>query len=273
VFRLRHKAALLLIAIPVIAAGSIAQSPATAPVVIKVEDQSGAPIPGARVKVIPVPDPKLATMETDGNGELSLRLKVGGHALFVAESGFNSDVRHIEIQRSAEGQMIPVMLKVGSYSGPVLVISDAEAAERAAELLLSAMPFRENWWITQAEFKSMPRTSVTVTNPETGKSETYSGVRLVDLLESAGVPVGAAWDDISLTGYLTAYGNRSSPGATTALFSLAELQPGLHAGEMLVADIKDGLPLGYKIGPFMLVVSADTHRVRWIQKLNRLELH
>jgi hypothetical protein len=89
------------------------------------------------------------------------------------------------------------------------------------------------------------------------------------VLESAGVPVGTAWDDISLSGHLIASGDRRGP----ALFSLAELQPGLHTGEILVADSQNGRPLSYRLGPFMLLVSADEHRVRWIEKLNKLTLH
>lgn len=211
-------------------------------------------------------------MQTDANGELAIQLDPGGHALFVSASGFTSEVRHIEVDPSRTNQEVPVLLRVGTYSGPVVVISDEQAAEYASMLHLSAMPFHADWSITQQEFRRMPRTSVTVLNPQTGKTENYSGVRLSDLLELAGVPMGDSWDDISLSRYLQVSGTAPGAGQTWLLFSLAELQPGLHAGEILIADSMNGQPIGYLRGPFILVVSADERRIRWLEKVRQLNL-
>jgi hypothetical protein len=134
------------------------------------------------------------------------------------------------------------------------------------------MPYHQDWWITADEFRSMPHVSVVLSNPETGKKESYSGVRLSDLLAQAGVPTGAEFDGLSLNSYLVAYGNPKSQDTGSVLFSLAELQPALHSGEILVADSMNGKPLGSQLGPFMLVVSADEHRVRWVEKLRELIL-
>lgn len=210
-------------------------------------------------------------METDIKGELPVQLDPGGHALFVSASGFMSATRHIEVNPSAADQQMPVLLRIG-YSGPIVTISEESAAEYGSMLHVSAMPFHADWSISQQELRKMPRTSVTVRNPETRKEENYSGVRLSDLLEQAGVPMGKAWDDISLDRYLQVDGNSPRAGQTWVLFSLAELQPGLHGGEILIADSINEQPIGNLRGPFMLVVSADEHGIRWLEKVRQLRL-
>jgi hypothetical protein len=235
-------------------------------------DQTGAFIPHAHIKVIPAAHPLPENMETNEAGEPQLQLKIGGHAVFSSAQGFKSDVRHIEVQDSQEAQVIPIMLRIGDTFSPI-VLSEEEAAERARKLFLSAMPFHRDWWITPEEFKAMPHTNITVIDSTTAKQENYSGVRLSDLLAQAGVPTGVAWDnDISSSRYLIATGNPKWQGSASEVFSLGELQPGLQAGEILIADAKSGQPLGYKIGPFMLIVSEDKNRLRWIEKLTELTL-
>jgi hypothetical protein len=241
-------------------------------VLIKVVDQTNAVIPHANVRVFPLPHPRPESMQTDIKGELALELDSGGHALFISASGFDGDVRHIEVDPNKADQQFPVVLRIGSYSGPVVVVSDELAAEYAGKLHLSAMPFHEEWSLTRQDFRNMARTTVNVVNPETGKRESYSGVRLSDLLEQAGVPMGDAWDEISLSRYLQVSGNSPRVGQTWVLFSLAELQPGLHAGEILIANSFNGQPIGYVRGPFVLVVSADEHRVRWLERVRQLKL-
>ena len=267
---IRPKLALIAFALILKGVNSPAQKPATAHVAISATDSTGALISGARVKIIPVLENPPSIMETGQDGRLTLDLKLGGYALFVSEPGFKIEVRHIEVRQSAEEQVFPVVLKIGDTGSPI-VVSKKEAAkdavDRARKLFLSAMPYHEDSWIAPEEFKAMPHASVAVTDPTTGKHEDYSGVRLSDLLKSAGVPVGTAGDL-----YLIAFGDSSSQGQGPALFSLAELQPGLHAGEILIADSKNGRSLGHRLGPFMLVVSADEHRTRWTGQLRELTL-
>jgi hypothetical protein len=202
-------------------------------------------------------------METDNKGELPLNLKVGGHGIFVSAQGFKSGVEHIEVRPAVEAQVIPVELRVGDAFSP-MVISEEEAAERARELFLSAMPYHADWWIKPVEFKAMPHTLVTVTNPATGKKETYSGVRLADLLVLAGAPLGAEFHGVALSTYVS---------VDDVVFSLGELELGIQRGEVLIADSKDGHSLDPSDGPFMLVVSADAPRARWVKHLRTITMH
>jgi hypothetical protein len=244
------------------ASGS-AQTGATAPVIIKVSDQSGAGIAGARVRVVPAPDAAPAATETDKNGELPLNLKVGGHGIFVCAQGFKSFVEHIEVRSGAEAQVIPVELRVADMFSPVVITED-DAAEQARELFLSALPYHADWWIKPGEFKAMPHISVTVADPATGKTESYSGVRLADLLMLVGAPLGAEFHGVALRTYVS---------ADDVVFSLGELEAGHQNGEVLIADVKDGHPLEPPDGPFMLVVSADRPRARWVKHLRAIRMH
>jgi hypothetical protein len=213
--------------------------------------------------VIPAPDSLPAATETDKKGELPLNLKVGGHGIFVSAQGFKSSIEHIEVRPGAEAQVIPIELTIGDMFSPV-VISEEEAAERARELFLSAMPYHADWWIKPGEFKAMPHISTTVTDPATGKKETYSGVRLADLLTLAGAPLGAEFHGVALRTYVS---------ADDVVFSLGELGPGIESGEVLIADAKDGRPLAPPDGPFMLVASADIPRTRWVKHLRTITMH
>jgi hypothetical protein len=244
-------------------ASGTAQTGPTASVIIKVADQSGAGIRGANVRVIPSPDPPADATETDNKGKLALHLKVGGHGVFVCAQGFKSSIEHIEVRPGAETQVIPIELRVADTFSP-MVISEEEAAERARDLFLSAMPYHADWWIKPVEFKAMPHTSVTVSNPATGKKETYSGVRLADLLILAGAPMGREFYGLALRTYVS---------ADDVVFSLGELEPGLESGEVLIADSKDGHSLAAPDGPFMLVVSADMPRARWVKHLRAITMH
>lgn len=202
-------------------------------------------------------------METDNKGELPLNLKAGGHGVFVSASGFKSSVEHIEVRPAAEAQVFAIELRVADTFSP-MVISEEEAAERKREFFLSAMPYHADWWIKPVEFKAMPHISVTITNPATGKKETYSGVRLADLLILAGAPMGREFYGLALRTYVS---------ADDVVFSLGELEPGLESGEVLIADSKDGRRLAPSEGPFMLVVSADLPRARWVKHLRAITMH
>lgn len=263
VCRARLKFFLLCFACGTLCAFGMAQTGPSARVIIKVADPTGAGIAGARVRVIPSPDPPPAATETDNKGELPLNLKVGGHGIFACAQGFKTSVEHIEVRPGAEGQVITIELRVADSFSP-MVISEEEAAERERELFLSAMPYHADWWIKQNEFKAMPHISVTVADAATGKKETYSGVRLAELLTLAGAPLGAEFHGVALRTYVS---------ADDVVFSLGELEPGMESGEVLIADSKNGHPLTPPEGPFMLVVSADIARARQVKHLRTITMH
>jgi len=81
------------------------------PVTIVVIDKTGATVPGAQIKLSPVPKTALKKLETGENGALSMPLIPGAFDLFVSHPLFKSWGRHIQVRGAAE-QTIEVRLEI-----------------------------------------------------------------------------------------------------------------------------------------------------------------
>lgn len=240
------------------------------PVTICVSDQTGAPVPNAKVRVIPSPVPTPKKMQTNLRGELSVQLNEGGHALFVTSPGFIPDVQHIEIKPASQPQRRYSILRVGTYSGPIVVAE----APTGPQILLSAAPYHEPWYITMSDLGAMPRTTVVVRNPLTQKKETYSGVRISDLFLRAGAPLGKELYGVALRTYVVATGREPGKSDTVDVaFALAEFDASGKCDDFVLADTLNGHAIEPGSGPFMLISKMDTMRTRWVRNLQSLVFH
>ena len=120
--------------------------------------------------------------------------------------------------------------------------------------------------LTVADLKKMPRKSLTVDNPHTGKKETYVGVPVEELLRKAGVPQGENLRGKSLANYVVA----EAEDGYRVVFSLAELDSGITDSDLIVADTMDGSPLGEKVGPLRIVAPHEKRPARWVRMLKSL---
>ncbi len=116
----------------------------------------------------------------------------------------------------------------------------------------------EEW--TPATLAALPHKTITVYNEHIKANQTYSGVALMDLLTPLGVPAKPHGKDLAL--YLVAEG---SDGYTVA-YSVAEVNPDVHDGMVMVADTLDGKPLTGN-GPFQLVATGEKRPARWVRNL------
>ena len=114
-------------------------------------------------------------------------------------------------------------------------------------------------------FRALPHITITVHNGHTNAAETYSGVPLATLLAKVNAPLGKELRGQAMTSYVIATG---SDGYSVVL-SLAEVDPSFHEGQVLVADTRDGQPLG-NYGPFQLIVTDDKRPARWVHNLNSI---
>jgi hypothetical protein len=121
--------------------------------------------------------------------------------------------------------------------------------------------------ISLAEFRALPHVNITVHNARANADESYSGVPLAVLLAKLDAPLDEHLRGKALASYLVASG---SDGYSVVL-SIAEADPSFHAGKILVADTRDGQPLG-KSGPFQLIVSEDKRPARWVHNLVSISL-
>jgi DMSO/TMAO reductase YedYZ molybdopterin-dependent catalytic subunit len=117
--------------------------------------------------------------------------------------------------------------------------------------------------LSQADFKTAPRATLHLVNPNSKKAEVYEGVPLTALLQHAGVPQCAQLQGA----WMAAYVQVEAADGYRVVFSLAELDSGFLDSEVLVADTVDGMPLGSGQGPFKLVAPHDKRPARWVRML------
>jgi len=138
---------------------------------------------------------------------------------------------------------------------------------KEAELRLVG-PQHEPITLKLADVKAMPHLTITVHNSHSNADESYSGVRVSDLLAKVGAPLGGGLRGKALAHYIVANG---SDGYQTVL-AIAEVDPEFHPGEVLVADAMDGKALDAHSGPLKLVVTEDKLPARSVRNLVQIEL-
>ncbi len=262
--RLRILSIILLVIAPHVHGAVLAQQATTRPVTIVVNDQMGAVIAHAQIRLIPVPDPVPANLQTDDQGRLSLNLTSGSFTLLVSRVGFSKFSQHLKIA-APEGstdtvQLVQVTLVVDpNLHGMVVYAADT--------LLLTAEGRQMPVALSPLDFRALPHVTITVHNAHADADETYSGVPLAVLLAKLDTPLGEHLRGKALASYIVATG---SDGYSVVL-SIAEADPNSYGGEILVADTRDGQPLG-KSGPFQLIVSEDKRPARWVHNLVSISL-
>ena len=116
------------------------------------------------------------------------------------------------------------------------------------------------------DFAGMPRTIVAVSDH--GKSVTYEGVLLYDVLLKAGAPLGSELSGKALASYVLA----SAKDGYQVVYTLTEIDPAFTDARILLADTADGNPLPSTQGPFRLVVPNEKKGARSIRMLERIEV-
>ena len=181
-----------------------AQDLATAHVNIQVTDATGSGLPRVMIHLDPSPEPKAPSMETDAKGLLALRLKPGGYELFVNFPGFEPIVSRIDVKPTREVQTVPIQLEIGGKNSPGVIRDEVAPVD---ELRVSSYTKHEDLKLKVADLKAMPRTTVSVHNEHSKADETYTGVRLADLLGKVGAPLGHDLRGVALSGYIVATGS------------------------------------------------------------------
>ena len=142
-----------------------------------------------------------------------------------------------------------------------------QPAQSKDALLLTADGNHAPVSISPADFRALPHVNITVHNAHADADETYSGVPLAALLAKLDAPLGEHLRGKALASYIVASGS----DGYSVVRSIAEADPSFHGGEILVADTRDGQPLG-KNGPFQLIVSEDKRPARWVHNLVSISL-
>jgi hypothetical protein len=133
---------------------------------------------------------------------------------------------------------------------------------------LSVLPNQQKVVLTATDLKQLPRKAVVAHNPHSNTDEKYEGVLLADLLTKYGAPLGKDLRGPALANYVVATG----ADGYKVVYSLAELDPTFHPGDVIIADTMDGKPLDAHTGPFRLVSTEDKRPARGVRNLVSIEL-
>jgi hypothetical protein len=116
--------------------------------------------------------------------------------------------------------------------------------------------------LSPQQFAALPHKTVSVFNSHSKTNEKYSGVPLTDLLAKVGVLLGEqVKGKLFLTG-IVAEGTDNYD----VLYALAEVDPSIHAGDVIVADSVDDHKLE-KDGAFKMVSTEEKRPARWVRNL------
>jgi hypothetical protein len=121
--------------------------------------------------------------------------------------------------------------------------------------------------LSSDELAALPHKSVAVFNEHNQANERYSGVPLSVLLGKVGVPQGDQVRGGILTTGIVAEGT----DGYKVLYSLAEVDPAIHTGDVIVADSLNGQKLGAD-GAFKLVATEDKRPARWVRNLTTISV-
>jgi hypothetical protein len=121
--------------------------------------------------------------------------------------------------------------------------------------------------LTPDEVAALPHKTVSVFNSHTKANENYSGVALGDLLSKVSVPRG---EEVKGKLFMTAV-IAEGTDKYSVLYALAEVDPSIHTGDVIVADSVDGQKLG-KDGAFKMVSTEERRPARWVRNLTEISV-
>jgi hypothetical protein len=160
--------------------------------------------------------------------------------------------------------MVAVVLSLGSTIAAGQEMDHSRPTVPSNQLTIRALDGK-SMAFTPEDIAAMPHKSVSVFNSHTKANETYSGVPLADLLGKVGVPLGE-----SVRGKLFLIGViAEGTDHYSVLYALAEIDPSIHAGDVIVADLVNGQKLG-KDGVFKMVSTEEKRPARWVRNLSSI---
>jgi len=144
--------------------------------------------------------------------------------------------------------------------------ADSEAKPATEPILTVIDEAGSRHQITAADLSRLPRQKLKAKSERIDGE--FEGVSLVDLLKSAGVAFG---DGLKGKRAATVAVCEAADGYRVT-FALLEIDPDTTDRHVLVADHRDGQPLGDKEGPLRLVIPGEKRPIRWIRMLRTIRI-
>jgi hypothetical protein len=176
------------------------------------------------------------------------------------------DDKGVEMKRSL-GLFV---LTVALLSVPPIFGADkapADGKDSPADALKIENEKGQETTLTQVLQAKLSRQSAKVKD-QRGNEATYEGVSLAEVLKGAGVTLGKELRGPLLANCLLV---EAADGYRVVL-ALPEVDPELTDKVVLLADRKDGNPLGAEEGPYRLIVPGDKRNMRWVTHVTRISV-
>ena len=122
--------------------------------------------------------------------------------------------------------------------------------------------------LSVADLAKLPRQTVTATDHD-GRTASFEGVPLVDILRLAGMEFGEKLRGKSLASFLVV----EAADGYRAVFALPELDPAYTEQTILLVDRRDGKVLSEAEGQWRIVVPNEKRQARWVRQVIALNVH
>jgi DMSO/TMAO reductase YedYZ molybdopterin-dependent catalytic subunit len=116
--------------------------------------------------------------------------------------------------------------------------------------------------LTAPEFDGLPRQTVRAKDHD-GKDAEFEGVPLVEVLKTSGVKFGQDLRGPALASYLVV----EAADGYRVVFAMPELDPAFTDRVILLADRRDGKPLGENAGPLRVIVPSEKRHALWVRQV------
>jgi hypothetical protein len=120
--------------------------------------------------------------------------------------------------------------------------------------------------ISSVDLAGLPHRTVTASAHAV--SGTFEGVLLPEVLRLVSAPQGDSLRGPALATYVIV----EAADGYRALFAMAELDAGFTDRLVMLADRKNGAPLGATDGPFQLIVPDEKRPARWVRQVRRIRV-
>jgi len=145
------------------------------------------------------------------------------------------------------------------------ILSLAAACQAPASLLVEGVG-GTSATLSLSDLAKLPQQTVKVADH--GKTATFEGVLLSDVLAKVAVPVGEKFHTTAASYYLLV----EARDGYRAVFAWAELDPGFMDKSIYVVTARDGRPLSENQGPFQLVAPGEKRAARWVRQVTALKI-
>jgi hypothetical protein len=120
--------------------------------------------------------------------------------------------------------------------------------------------------LTSSDIAALPHVAVTAVEHD-GSTSHYNGVTLASLLQKQGALTGEVRGKAAAS-YVAVKGS----DGYVAIFALAELVPKNPQCAPILADQRNGAPIGTDIGPLHVVAPCDAGHSRWVRNVVALTI-